>query len=57
MPVTLTLQFMFSAMADVAELVPGVQRLDPLTVSFTSSDYLEAFHCIRALILMAGAVA
>ena len=57
MPVTLALQFMFSAMADVGELVPGVQRLDPLTVSFTSSDYLEAFHCIRALILMAGAVA
>jgi D-amino peptidase len=57
MPVTLTLQFMFSAMADVAELVPGVQRLDPLTVSYTSGDYLEAWHCIRALILMAGAVA
>jgi D-amino peptidase len=56
MPVTLTLQFMFSAMADIAELVPGVQRSDPLTVSFTSGDYLEAFNCIRALIFMAGAV-
>ena len=57
MPVTLTLQLMYSAMADVAEFIPGVVRSDSLTVSYTSSDYLEAFNCIRAIILMASQVA
>ena len=57
MPVTMTVQFMYSAMADVAELIPGVQRSDGVTVSFTSSDYLEVFKCVRAILLMAGQVA
>ncbi len=56
-PVTLTLQFIYSSMADVAEWIPGVRRSDALTVSYTSPDFLEAFKCIRSLILMAGAVA
>ena len=57
MPVTMTIQFMYSAMADVAAFIPGVSRDDGLTVSFTSSDYVEAFGCVRAMILMAGVVA
>lgn len=57
MPVTLTLQFMYSSMADVAELIPGVERADGVTVSYTSADYLEAFGCIRGLLLMAGPMA
>ena len=56
MPVTLTLQFANSAMADVADLIPGVERADAVTASFTSGDYLEAFSCIRAMIMLAGAV-
>ena len=56
MPGTLTVQFANSAMADVADLIPGVERSDAVTASFTSSDYLEAFSCIRAMIMMAGAV-
>ena len=54
MPVTMVIQFTNSAMADVAELVPGVERPDARTASFTSRDYVEAFHCMRAIILMAG---
>ena len=57
MPVTIALQFMYSSMADVAELIPGVARTDGVTVSYTSADYLEAFGCIRGLLLMAGPMA
>ncbi len=56
MPVTMTVQLANSAMADVAEFIPGVQRHDGVTVSFTSSDYLEAFHCCRAMLMLAAQV-
>ncbi|MCH7787099.1 MAG: M55 family metallopeptidase [Chloroflexi bacterium] len=56
MPVTMTVQLANSGMADMAEFIPGVQRLDGVTVSFTSSDYLEAFHCCRAMLMLAAQV-
>ncbi|MEE8443119.1 MAG: M55 family metallopeptidase, partial [Dehalococcoidia bacterium] len=55
-PVTMTIQFTYSVMADVAELIPGVKRSDGMTVSYTSSDYLEAFKCILAMTFMASQV-
>lgn len=55
MPVTLTLQVRNSAMADVAEMIPGVDRTGPLTISYASDDYLEAFNCLLAMIMVAGA--
>ena len=55
-PTTLTLQFMNSAMAEAAEMIPGVERDDDVTVSYSSEDYLEAFKCIRALLMIAGAL-
>ncbi|MAF52447.1 MAG: hypothetical protein CL694_05480 [Chloroflexi bacterium] len=55
MPVTLTLQVKNSAMADVAEMIPGTERADPLTMSYTSDDFLEAFKCLYAMIMIAGA--
>jgi D-amino peptidase len=54
LPVTFTVRFTYSVMADVAEWMPGVQRVDGTAVSYTSDDYIEAFHCIRGLIVMAG---
>jgi D-aminopeptidase len=55
MPVTLTLQVMNSGMADIAEIIPGVNRTDPVTVEYTSDDFLEAFRCLYAMIMIAGA--
>jgi D-amino peptidase len=55
-PVTIRLQFVNSGMADIAQWVPGVERLDATTVSYTSDNFLEAFQCVRVLILAAGAV-
>ena len=39
-------------MADVAVLIPGVVRSDGLTVSYTSDDYLEAFDCVIAMMML-----
>ena len=56
LPVTLTLRFANSAMADVAEWVPGVVRPDAVTVAYTSDSFPDAFQCLRVMILAAGAV-
>ncbi len=53
-PVTMTIRLANSGMADVAAFIPGVIRHDGVTVSFTSSDYLEAFHCCRAILILAA---
>ena len=55
-PVTISLQFVNSGMADVAQWIPGVERSDATTVSYTSDNFLEAFQCVRVMILAAGAV-
>ncbi len=56
MPVTFSLRFTYTSMADLAEWMPGIERVDGLTIAYTSPDYVQAFHCIRGLILMAGAI-
>jgi D-amino peptidase len=56
LPVTLTLRFANSAMADVAEWVPGAVRPDAVTVAYTSDSFPDAFQCLRVMILAAGAV-
>ena len=55
-PVTIEVQFMYSSMAQLATLIPGVESPDPLTASYTSSDYIEAVNCMRAAIVLAGTV-
>ena len=57
MPVTMTLQFTSSAMADMAELMPGVTRSDGVTVSYTSADYLEVLNAMAVLTALAEQVA
>lgn len=41
-------------MAELCELVPGVERVAGRTVRFTSADYLEAFRCLRAWLYLAS---
>ena len=57
MPVTMTVQFMNSGMADLAQWIPEVRRTDALTVSYQSDDYIKAVHCMTAVIFLAGQAA
>ena len=52
-PVTFELTFAGTAMADAAELIPGVARMDELTVAYASDDYIISFKAMRAMIALA----
>jgi len=52
-PVTFEIQFKNTAQAGGAHFIPGTQRVDPLTVSFTHTDYIVAFKAARAMITTA----
>jgi len=53
-PVTLEVDFTQTAMADMAELVPGAVRAGARTVTYTHEDYPELFRAWRALYNLAG---
>ncbi|HEY3315478.1 MAG TPA: M55 family metallopeptidase [Bacillota bacterium] len=55
-PAVLEVRFFNTGMADMAELIPGVRRLDETRVSFTDDDLLTAFKAFRAMIYLAGAM-
>jgi D-amino peptidase len=55
-PYRFELAFHVSAQADVGEmLVPGIERLDARTLTFTADDYIDGFRKLRALISLAPA--
>lgn len=41
-----------SSMADMADLIPGVERIAPRIVRFEHPDYLIAYKCFRAIVAM-----
>jgi D-amino peptidase len=47
-PVTWEIDFVYSVMADLACLVPGVRRIGDRTVGFSSPDYLSGFRLFIA---------
>lgn len=49
-PFRFELNFLYSYMADAAELVPGVERVGGRTVRFETEDYIQGFKLMRALI-------
>ena len=53
-PVRIEMGFQVSAMADGASVMPGVDRVDNLTVGYTAPDYLTAYRAARAMITLAG---
>ena len=53
-PVRLEVDFQFTQMADMAELVPGSVRAAGRTVTYTHDDYREVFRAWRALYNLAG---
>lgn len=50
------LTFANPAMADGASLLPGAERVDPLTVAYRSTDYIEAVRAVRAMMALAASM-
>jgi D-amino peptidase len=53
-PIRLEVEFAFTQMADMAELVPGSVRADGRTIEYVHDDYWEVFRAWRALYNLAG---
>jgi len=49
----LELTFLTSAMADMAELIPGTRRSGPRAVAYVSRDYLELYKVLLAMVRLA----
>ena len=54
-PVTFSVDFASSQMAEMAALIPGSQRIAGRTVEYTHADYREGFKAFRAMYSLAGA--
>ncbi|MBM4403850.1 MAG: M55 family metallopeptidase [Candidatus Cloacimonetes bacterium] len=52
-PITLTIEFRCTSMADMAAIMPGVKRLDGRTVEYSHADYAVIFEAIMALVILA----
>ncbi len=52
-PYTIRVEFINSAFADLAELIPGACRLDGRTLEFTHEDYITVYKAFRAMIGLA----
>jgi len=52
-PITLTIGFVRSAHAEMAELIPDVRRLDARTVEFVHEDMLTLYRAWRAMVGLA----
>ncbi len=48
---------LYSAMADLCTLVPGVRRTGGRSVEWTSADYLEGFKAFLAMTVLVGTIA
>jgi D-amino peptidase len=53
-PFEFEVEFLNSFQTEQPMLLPQVKRLNPRAVAFTSSDYLEGFKLMRAIIALAG---
>ena len=53
LPVTLTIEFPQSNMADRAAILPGAER-DGRQVSYTAADMVTAFGAMRSALALAG---
>jgi D-amino peptidase len=56
-PATLELTFTSTAKADVAELLPGSERIGGRTLRFVHADFITVFRAFRALMVLGGSVA
>jgi len=56
-PYTLTLDLLNTALADMAELLPGARRTGPRRLEYTADDYLTVYKAFRTMIALAGTLA
>jgi D-amino peptidase len=52
-PVTLKIELQTASMADVVEMMPGINRIDGVTIEFLSTDYKQVFDAIDAIATLA----
>ncbi|MCS7285903.1 MAG: M55 family metallopeptidase [Anaerolineae bacterium] len=52
-PFTIRVEFINSAYADLAELIPEAKRIDARTLEFTHHDYLTVYKAFRAMVGLA----
>ncbi|HHC18863.1 MAG: M55 family metallopeptidase [Euryarchaeota archaeon] len=55
-PVTMRIRFTNSAMADIAELLPFVKRIDGKTITYTSKDIVDAYKIMELLAIASYSV-
>lgn len=53
-PITVTVEFIRSEMADAASVLPGARRLEGKQVAYTAADMPEAYRAFRALVGLAS---
>jgi len=46
--------FISSAHADMAELIPGSRRIEGRRVEYTHDDYLTVYRVLRAMLILAA---
>lgn len=55
-PVDVEIRFLNSAYAEVADLLPGVERIDGKTIRFTANTVEDAYKIMEVLTLAAAGV-
>jgi D-amino peptidase len=56
LPVTITIEFMNTVMADAASILPGLTRVDGRRVEFQAGDMPTAYRLFRSAVGLAGTV-
>ncbi|APC49550.1 peptidase M55 [Virgibacillus halodenitrificans] len=56
-PLHVEVSFMHTGLADIAETLPVVKRVDHLTVAINTDTIIDAYRYIRSLIMMVGSYA
>jgi len=51
-PIEIQLKFLNPGMADLAQILPGSERIDPLTLRYVAKNMLEAYKAIRVMIYL-----
>jgi D-amino peptidase len=51
-PVEVQLKFLNPGMADLAQVLPGSERVDPITLRYVAENMLEAYKAVRAMIYL-----
>ena len=55
-PFTVKMEFLNTGLADAVEILPIMQRVDPLAIEFVTNDMLDCYRLIRSSIMLASTV-